>query len=79
MKYRLDVKRDVDEDYCGGYMLNLPFGFRFYDDLVHVRGFDTLREVRQAAREDVIPCDCAECTAAKKASAADSISTQKGA
>jgi len=54
-------------------MLWLPVGFRFYDDLVHVRGFDTMREVRQAAREDVIPCDCPECKqlAAKNASAAD--------
>jgi hypothetical protein len=73
MKYKLDAKRDVDVDEGGGLMLWLPVGFRFYDDLVHVRGFDTMREVRQAAREDVIPCDCPECKqlAAKNASAAD--------
>ena len=73
MKYKLDIKRDIDTDEGGGLMLWLPVGFRFYDDLVHVRGFDTLAEVRKAAREDVIPCDCAECKslAAKSASAAD--------
>ena len=73
MKYKLDVQRDVDVDEGGGLMLWLPVGFRFYDDLVHVRGFDTLKEVRKAAREDVIVCDCAECRqlAAKKASATD--------
>ena len=62
-KYKLDVKRDVDHCQEGGYMLCLPPGFRFYDDMVHVRGFDTLKEIRQAARRDVIPCDCKECEA----------------
>jgi hypothetical protein len=62
-KFKLNVQRDVDVDYGGGLMLHLPFGWRFYDDLVHVRGFDTLAEVRAAAREDVVPCDCAECKA----------------
>ena len=71
MKYKLDIRRDVDQDDGDGYMLHLPFGFRFYDDLVHVRGFDSMREIRQAARQDVIACDCAECTAAKNRSAAD--------
>lgn len=72
MGYKLNIQRDVDQDDGGGYMLCLPFGYRFYDDLVHVRGFDSLREIRQAAREDVIPCDCSECMAAKNTSAADS-------
>ena len=67
MKYKLDVKRDVDIDGGGffnditGYILNLPFGFRFYDDLVHVRGYDTMQELRESAKRDVIPCDCKEC------------------
>ena len=68
MKYKLNVARDVDVDGYGdeaGYILNLPFGFRFYDDQVHVRGYDSMREVRQAAREDVVACDCAECEARK--------------
>lgn len=62
-KFKLNVQRDVDPDGCGGLMLHLPFGFRFYDDLVHVRGYDSMAELKKSAREDVIPCDCAECTA----------------
>jgi hypothetical protein len=69
MKYTLDIKRDVDQDEGGGYMLWLPFGFRFYDDAVHVRGFDTMRELRQAARQDVIECNCDECAAKKRGAA----------
>ena len=60
MKYKLDISRDVDSD-GDAYMLWLPFGFRFSDDLVHVRGFDTIAEIRQAAKNDVIPCDCEDC------------------
>jgi hypothetical protein len=61
MKYKLDIKKDVDAD-GDGYMLWLPFGFRFSDDLVHVRCFDTLTEIRQAAKRDVVECDCEDCT-----------------
>jgi hypothetical protein len=60
MKYKLDINRDVDAD-GDAYMLWLPFGFRFSDDLVHVRGFDTIAEIRQAAKNDVIDCDCKDC------------------
>lgn len=63
-KYKLDVARDVDVDGYGdeaGYILNLPYGFRFDDDLVHVRGYDTMRELRRAAKQDVIPCACESC------------------
>ena len=59
-KYKLDVKRDVDvED--DGYILNLPRGWRFDDDMVHTRGYDTMRELRQAVKTDVIPCACSDC------------------
>lgn len=61
MKYKLDIKRDVDGTSDGDWLLWLPFGFRFYDDLVHVRGFDTIAEIRKAAKDTVIPCDCADC------------------
>jgi hypothetical protein len=60
MKYKLNINRDVDAD-GDAYMLWLPFGFRFSDDLVHVRGFDTIAEIRQAAKNDVINCDCNDC------------------
>jgi hypothetical protein len=62
-RYKLDVKRDVDADE-DGYILNLPYGFRFDDDIVHVRGYDTMKELRQAVKIEVIPCDCAECVTA---------------
>jgi len=39
----------------------LPRGFRFDDDLVHVRGFDTMRELRDAVKNEVIACSCAGC------------------
>ena len=60
MKYKLDIKRDVDGNE-GDYLLWLPFGFRFSDEVVHVRGYDTLAEIRKASKTDVVPCDCADC------------------
>jgi hypothetical protein len=44
----------------------LPFGYRFSDDLVHCRGFDTLAEVKKAAKNDVIECDCPDCAKHKR-------------
>jgi hypothetical protein len=67
MKYKLDITRDVDvchsmfSDYSD-YMLNLPSGFRFYDEIVHVRGFNSMAELKQAAKNDVILCYCKQCT-----------------
>ena len=62
-KYKLDMTRDVDFD-GESYMFNLLRGWRFYNDAVHVRGFDTLAEIRAAAKTDVIPCACRECAPA---------------
>ena len=59
-KYILDKQRDVDAD-DDGYILNLPYGFRFNDDVVHVRGFDTMAELRWSAKHEVIQCGCADC------------------
>ena len=61
MKYKLDINRDVDPDGDVGFILNLPNGFRFYDDLVHTRGYDTMKELKESAKRDVIVCDCKEC------------------
>jgi hypothetical protein len=64
MKYKLNVARDVDVDGYGdevAYILNLPYGFRFYDDLVHTRGYDTMKELKESARDDVIACNCTMC------------------
>ena len=62
-KYKLDVTRDVDI-HPDGYLFCLPFGYRFYDDLVHTRSFDTLADLRAAAKTDVVPCICRECAPA---------------
>lgn len=66
MKYKLDVTRDVDVCHsmfsdCTDYMLNLPNGFRFSDEVVHIRGFDSMADLRQAAKNDVVPCNCKQC------------------
>jgi hypothetical protein len=70
MAYKLNIKNDVDitPAWDGGneYFLWLPFGYRFSDDLVHCRGYDTLAEVKQSAKNDVIECDCAECASHKR-------------
>jgi hypothetical protein len=65
MKYKLNVSRDVDPDGDMGFVLNLPYGFRFSDDLVHVRGYDSMKELKQSVKDDVIPCDCKDCLAYK--------------
>lgn len=66
MKYKLNVNQDVDVDggsfgYETSYILNLPLGFKFYDDAVHVRGYDSMQELRKAAKEDIEVCFCNEC------------------
>jgi len=61
MKYKLDINRDVDKGCEGDYLLWLPFGYRFSDDLVHVRGYDSLSDIRQASKTDVIECNCPDC------------------
>ena len=66
MKYKLNLARDVDVDGHSedemSYILNLPNGFRFDDDLVHTRGYDTMMELRHAAKTDIISCNCTSCT-----------------
>ncbi len=61
MKYKLNIKRDVDvagED----YILNLPKGYRIYDEICHVRGFDLMAELKAFVKDGgVIPCDCKSC------------------
>lgn len=62
MAYKLNVKRDVDLDEPGVFILNLHYGWRFDEPgLVHVRGYDSMRELRADIKADVIACDCAEC------------------
>ena len=61
MAYKLDIANDVDDDEGEGFILNLRYGFRFYDDVVHVRGYDTMKELKESFKKDVIPCDCPDC------------------
>jgi hypothetical protein len=66
-KYKLNMARDVDRDEPDVYILNLPRGWRFDepsspDDRCHVKGYDTLKELRQDVKDNVIPCDCSGCT-----------------
>ena len=62
MTYKLNIKNDVDKGSGeNDYLLWLPYGYRFSDDLVHCLGFDTLAEIKRAAKNDVIDCDCVEC------------------
>jgi hypothetical protein len=64
--YKLNVARDVDADEPSVYILNLPKGWRFDEasspnDRSHVRGYDSMRELRQDIKLSVIPCDCSGC------------------
>jgi len=62
-RYKLR-QQDIDPD-PNGYILNLPAGYQFkYDTGCHVRGFDTMKELRDEVRTAVIPCSCKDCLAA---------------
>jgi hypothetical protein len=66
VKYKLNVTRDVDTDEPGVYILNLSSGWRFDEpsspnDRVHVKGFDSMKELRDDIKYNVIPCDCSGC------------------
>jgi hypothetical protein len=66
MKYKLNVARDVDTDEPDVYILNLPKGWRFdeassQDNRSHVRGYDTMRELREDIKHSVVPCNCTYC------------------
>ena len=63
MKYKLNVQRDVDTDEPGVYILNLPGGFKYDDDDhgTHVKGFDSMKELRWDAKNNVESCDCDKC------------------
>ena len=59
-KYVLNVASDVDGKEPE-LLLWLPYGWRFYDEVVHVRGYDTMDELRLSANNDVVSCDCKDC------------------
>jgi hypothetical protein len=57
-KYKLR-QQDIDQDQ-DGLILNLPWGYRFDDNGEHVRGFDTITELRSEIKY-IKPCTCADC------------------
>jgi hypothetical protein len=64
IKYKLNVKRDVDTDEPGVFILNLPGGWKFNHDpmsLCHTYAYDSMRELREDIKHSVEPCDCDEC------------------
>ncbi len=67
-QFKLNVTRDIDTDEPGVFILNLPKGWRFddqqgsrRDDYSHVRGYDSMRELRSDIKHSVIPCQCKSC------------------
>lgn len=73
MQYKLNIARDVDTDEPDNFILNLPAGFRFYDEICHTKGFDSMAELKREIKWQVVPCDCEQCQhelAAEKLSAA---------
>jgi hypothetical protein len=66
MKYKLNAARDIDTDEPGSYILNLQRGWCFDEasspnDKSHVRGYDSMRELRDDIKHSVIPCNCSGC------------------
>lgn len=63
MKYKLNIKQDVDTDEPGVYILNLPHGWRFTHDTspLHVYAYDTMRDLKTDVKFSVVPCTCTEC------------------
>jgi hypothetical protein len=66
MTYKLNAARDIDRDEPGVYILNLPKGWRFDeasmpDNRSHIRGYDSMKELRKDIKQNVISCDCHQC------------------
>ncbi len=66
-KYKLNFQRDVDTDEPDVLILNLPAGFRFYDEECHTRGFESRKELNEFIKWGVVPCDCKQCQREKAA------------
>lgn len=68
MKYKLNFSRDVDVDGYpedgegyGSYILNLPYGFCFDDEGNHVKGYDSMADLKKSVKLEVRVCKCKEC------------------
>lgn len=68
-KYELNPAQEVyvDVDYYGSgqrkYILSLPYGYKIRGENIHVKGYDTMDELKKEAINNVAPCDCGECAA----------------
>jgi hypothetical protein len=52
---------DVDGyDDMTSYILNLPYGFRFDEDGNHVKGYDSMKELKADVKH-IEHCFCLEC------------------
>ena len=64
MKYKLNISRDVDVSEAfdlTDYILNLPKRFCFDDEGNHVKGFDSMADLRKSIKLEVRTCKCKEC------------------
>lgn len=60
--FKLNIDKDVDPDGDGGFILNLPYGYRCDDtDVIHTRGFDSMKALRAYSKNSVMACDCVDC------------------
>jgi hypothetical protein len=57
MKFKLNVARDVDIDDGSDpiYLLNLPAGWKFDNREGRTKSFLTMKALREAVKNDVIP------------------------
>ena len=60
MKNKKIMFWDDERDIGNSLIVTLNYGYRFAADDGHVRGFDTIKEAKQAVRE-AVHCDCEEC------------------
>ena len=60
MTYSLNLERDVYFDDTAAVLI-LPKGYRFADELIHVRVYPTMNDLIKSAESDVIECGCQGC------------------
>ena len=58
--YKLNLERDVYFDGTVAVLV-LPKGYRFSDELIHVRVYPTMNDLIKSAKSDVIECQCEGC------------------
>ena len=60
MTYSLNLERDVYFDDTVAVLV-LPKGYRFSDELIHVRVYPTVNDLIASSKFDVIECGCQGC------------------